>query len=103
MIDPGLDVDQIFGEVELPCNTARRINNTFNATVISEKLQATRPQSAMPTDSDQLKSLAKVQKDFKNLPKPQAPKRQVRSKEDDDDQPVAEVIKGDLKFDAILK
>ena len=34
MIDPGLDVDQIFGDVELPCNSDRRLNNTLNAPIL---------------------------------------------------------------------
>jgi len=34
MIDPGLDVDQIFGDVELPCNLNRRLNNTLYAPIL---------------------------------------------------------------------
>lgn len=38
MIDPGIDVDQIFGQVELPCNKNRRLNNSLNAPVVSDKV-----------------------------------------------------------------
>lgn len=31
MIDPGMDAYTIFGEVKLPCEMVRRINNTLNA------------------------------------------------------------------------
>ena len=31
MIDPGLDVDLIFGDVMLPCEMVRRLNNTLDA------------------------------------------------------------------------
>ena len=43
MIDPGLDVDEIFGDVELPCNTSRRLNNTLNAPVMAEREKETKP------------------------------------------------------------
>lgn len=31
MIDPGMNVDEIFGDVYLPCEMVRRINNQINA------------------------------------------------------------------------
>lgn len=31
MIDPGLDVDEIFSSVKLPCEETSRLNNTINA------------------------------------------------------------------------
>jgi hypothetical protein len=46
MIDPGLDVDEIFGDVELPCNTNRRLNNTLNAPVLAEQEKETKPKAS---------------------------------------------------------
>ena len=31
MIDPGINIDEIFGNVQLPCEAVRRLNNTLNA------------------------------------------------------------------------
>lgn len=45
MIDPGLDVDQIFGEVELPCNASKRLNNSLNAPVVGEREVEMKPKS----------------------------------------------------------
>lgn len=45
MIDPGLDVDQIFGDVELPCNLSRRLNNTLDAPVLAELEKEIKPKS----------------------------------------------------------
>ena len=45
MIDPGLDVDQIFGEVELPCNASKRLNNSLNAPVVGEREVEVKPKS----------------------------------------------------------
>jgi hypothetical protein len=39
IIDPGFDVNDIFGDVDLPCNTARRLNNTLNAPILQELTQ----------------------------------------------------------------
>jgi len=68
MIDPGLDVEQIFGDVELPCNTSRRLNNTLNAPVVAQLEKEIKPKSSV---TEQHKSLSQIEKSFKNLPKVQ--------------------------------
>lgn len=37
MIDPGMDTDEIFGDVKLPCEQVRRINNSTSSKLIPEK------------------------------------------------------------------
>jgi hypothetical protein len=36
-IDPGLNTDEIFGEVDLPCNMELRMNNSYTAKITSRK------------------------------------------------------------------
>ena len=33
IIDPGYDIKEKFEEIDLPCNTDRRLNNTINAPI----------------------------------------------------------------------
>jgi len=37
MIDPGMDTDEIFGDIQLPCEQVRRINNSTSSKLIPEK------------------------------------------------------------------
>lgn len=37
MIDPGMNTDEIFGDVKLPCEQVRRINNSTSSKLIPEK------------------------------------------------------------------
>ena len=36
MIDPGMDVEEIFGDVRLPCELVRRIKNALTATELPD-------------------------------------------------------------------
>ena len=42
MIDPGMDTEQIFGDVQLPCEEVPRINNTLKSNLIPEHERITR-------------------------------------------------------------
>lgn len=109
MIDPGMDADTIFGDVKLPCEQVRRINNTLNAKVLpNEPKQTKRPVAQhYATVVDSSKTLAQVEKSFKYPEQmqpgdEQAPRRKTDNDEPVDNTPAHEVFKDDLKFDNIL-
>ena len=63
MIDPGMDPEEIFGDVKLPCELVRRMNNTINARELpdlpKEILKPKKVSAEVP------KTLAQVEKSFK--------------------------------------
>lgn len=64
MIDPGMDVEEIFGDVRLPCELVRRINNSLTATELPDlpkKQVKTSPKLAVLES----KTLAQVEKAYK--------------------------------------
>ena len=71
MIDPGMDPEEIFGDVKLPCELVRRMNNTINARELpdlpKEILKPKKVSAEVP------KTLAQVEKSFKYVPTIEAP------------------------------
>jgi hypothetical protein len=65
MIDPGMDVEEIFGDVRLPCELVRRINNTLNAPELPDEPKETTKPRAKFGIVEVSKTLAQVEKSFK--------------------------------------
>lgn len=63
MIDPGMDVDEIFGDVKLPCELVRRINNTLTATELPDLPKKEKPKAKFGIVES--KTLAQVEKAYK--------------------------------------
>ena len=67
MIDPGINIDEIFGNVQLPCEAVRRLNNTLNAAelpdlpVLQKKIVPTKNFGIVETP----KTLSQAEKSFK--------------------------------------
>jgi len=66
MIDPGLDVEQIFGDVQLPCEMVRRMNNTLNAKELPDlPIETKRVNESKFGIVEVPKTLSQVEKSFK--------------------------------------
>lgn len=66
MIDPGMDTDLIFGDVRLPCEMIRRINNTLNARILPDEPKETvKPSAQQFGIVDAHRTLSQVEKSFK--------------------------------------
>ena len=57
LIDPGIDAEEIFGGVELPCNVERRKNNTVDGDLLGDEDTPRQIRKARE-DSQEKKSLA---------------------------------------------
>ena len=105
MIDPGMDVEEIFGDVRLPCELVRRINNSLTATELPDlpkKQVKTSPKLAVLES----KTLAQVEKAYKyptqKDSQPSPKNRSTMSQDEVDNTPATEVVQYDLGFDNIL-
>lgn len=77
MIDPGMDVELIFGDVRLPCELVRRINNCLNAPELPDlPVETIKSLKGKFGIVEMHKTLAQVEKTFKyptysdEVPKP---------------------------------
>ena len=73
-IDPGLNTDEIFGEIDLPCMRETRMNNAIRAPLVPKRTNY-RPQS--PRADQDKKSLSQAEKLFKPRPQTAVPARSV--------------------------
>lgn len=114
MIDPGMDTEEIFGDVKLPCEKVQRINNSTKSRVIPEEEQRLDRQrkpvqaGAIPAP----KKLDFAQKAFKypETPDPNAPKtvtpkpekKVLTEMEKFEKAPATDVVPQLLQFDNIM-
>lgn len=100
MIDPGMDVEEIFGDVKLPCELVRRINNTLTAAELPDLPKQEKPKAKFGIVEP--KTLAQVEKSFKYpvdkdaVPSPKHTSNKSINSEEVDNTPATEVVQYDL-------
>lgn len=104
MIDPGLDVDEIFSSVKLPCEETPLLNNSINAPSTTTSSVAQTKALYANKKSVQHKPLAQAQKSFK-YPSPSTTDNSSKtsSVEEVDTTPAREVNPDALQFSNIMK
>ena len=107
LIDPGINTDEIFGDVELPCNLEPKLNNAVTAPKSARQRQVASPKLESTSRQEQ-KSLQQAERLFKARPQTATNRplksvfKQMKKPEDEDNTPATEVNKDMLQFDTIL-